>query len=89
MAKPQWKDESKYGEGVRSSTMEYPSLRLRLTVHRYVGCGEQWFGTCFKLGEEKVPMGEIGTSLDEAKVMFTDYIAGYVSRLHAALVVNR
>lgn len=55
----EWKDATSYAhdDKVRKpSIWEASTKSLRITVHHYAGCGDEWFVTCQELRVQRLPL---------------------------------
>lgn len=82
---PKWVD-AKRREEAEPHAAEVMIEKLRITVHRFIGCDPtQWFGTCHDLNIKCLTLGSPGWTLKQAKEHFLGEVFAHVERLHAAL----
>lgn len=61
-----WKGNQKYNEDISKATIRSIDKPIRMSIHKYVGCGNLLYFTCFELGINNVGLNT--EDFDEAEV---------------------
>jgi len=68
----EWIDATTYAQGDkvrRPSIWEAKTKNLRIAVHHYVGCGDEWFVTCHDLHVERRPLKSVDIEAAKAEAV--------------------
>ena len=61
-----WKGNQKYNEDISKATIRSIDKPIRMSIHKYVGCGDLLYFTCPELGINKVSLNT--EDFDEAEI---------------------
>lgn len=81
----EWTDATIYtqGEERKPRAWEIRTKTLLISVHHYVGCGEEWFVSCHDLRIERRPLK--ATDAEKARAEALDVVRRRVERIAADL----
>lgn len=64
--KLKWQGNQKYNEDISKATIRSINKPIRMSIHKYVGCGDLLYFTCSELGIDNVGLNT--EDFDEAEI---------------------